>query len=256
MKGSFTGATHNKKGLFESAHRGTLFLDEVGDMAPATQVKLLRTLQNGEVRPIGSNDVIKVDVRVIAATNVDLEDAMRRGVFREDLYWRLNVITLRLPSLRERTGDIPLLAAYFLKRASERFARKVQSVSPDAMGSLLAHRWDGNVRELENVIERAVVLCHGDTVLPEHLPDHLLLARVRVPEQDTGTFAALPFREAKDAAVSAFERKYVEDLLRQTQGNISDAARRAALDRSNFRRLLGKHGVISESFAARPKSTR
>ncbi len=252
MRGSFTGATTNKKGLFEAAHRGTLFLDEVGDMSLATQVKVLRSIQSGEVRPIGSNDVLKTDVRIIAATNVDLEEAMRKGTFREDLYWRLNVIQIRVPPLRQRAGDIPMLVAYFLRRASARFNKKVTSVSPAAMDRLLSHRWDGNVRELENVVERAVVLVQGEVITDENLPDHLRNAAskttTRVVEPEMSPLLGMRFAEAKDAAIGAFERRYLEELMRQSEGNISDAARRAGLDRSNFRRLLGKHGIAPDGF--------
>ena len=248
-KGSFTGATHDKKGLFEAAHRGTLFLDEIGDLALSTQVKLLRALQGGDVRPIGANASVKVDVRVIAATHVDVEAAMKKGAFREDLYWRLNVIRIELPPLRERVDDIPLLANHFLRRAAERFRREVRHISPEAMGALLAHRWDGNVRELENVLERAVVLCRSDTVGTGELPAQVLgSGGHRAGDADLRRAVDMPFREAKGVAVASFERRYCEALLEVTSGNVSEAARRAGLDRSNFRRLLMKHGIRIEAF--------
>jgi len=256
-KGSFTGATHDKKGLFEVAHRGTLFLDELGDMALSTQVKLLRVLQEGEVRPIGAAETIKVDVRVVAATHVDLEKAMKEGRFREDLYYRLNVISIPLPALRERKDDIPMLAAFFLRRAAERYGRAVDGIEPGCIDALLAHHWEGNVRELENVIDRAVVLCPGQKLRGADLPPHLQLeegatpARAAAPVATSSAepaYMTLPFRQAKEAAVGSFERRYVENLLARCEGNVSQAAREAGLDRSNFRRVLQKHDVSADSF--------
>ncbi len=262
-KGSFTGALSDKKGLFEAAHQGTLFLDELGDMALATQVKLLRVLQSGEVRPIGSNEPVFVDVRVVAATHVDLEAAMKDGRFRQDLYWRLNVIRIDLPALRERAEDIPLLAQSFLERAAAQFDKTVSTIAPEALNCLVAHEWAGNVRELENVIERAVVLTRSDTIGLEQLPERVRgRAAVDGPPVETKSAAAnghgggmemsplleMPFREAKDTAIRSFERLYVEGLLSETGGNISDAARRAGLDRSNFRRILNKHEVDATAF--------
>jgi DNA-binding NtrC family response regulator len=249
-KGSFTGATHDKKGLFEAAHRGTLFLDEVGDMALSTQVKLLRALQDGDIRPIGANASIRVDVRVIAATHVDLVQAIETGAFREDLYWRLHVVRIELPPLRERIEDIPLLVHRFLHRACERFHRPMLEISSDAMRRLMGHRWHGNVRELENVIERAVVLCRGTQIEVSDFPDHVrdLPSDTRQRPEEQPFSWEMGFKEAKEVAVASFERRYCEALLEKVRGNVSAAAREAGLDRSNFRRLLGKHGIRPEAF--------
>lgn len=237
LKGSFTGAAANRKGLFEAAQGGTLFLDEVGDMPLATQVRLLRAIQEGEVRPVGSNQTIKVDVRVIAATHVDLKQAVEARRFREDLFYRLNVISISLPPLRERPTDIPALAHYFLKRNAEKQEKKVLRISSEAMGLLVNAQWPGNVRELENAIERAVVLATGEEItpsdLPSSLPDHAGGAEV-----EAGGLGQLPYAQAKRLAISAFDRQYLQGALRRAQGNISLAARQASLDRSNFRRLL------------------
>ncbi|HEY0883568.1 MAG TPA: sigma-54 dependent transcriptional regulator, partial [Archangium sp.] len=164
VKGAFTGAIGNKKGLFEAAHGGTLFLDEIGDIPPATQVRLLRVLQEGEIKRVGSNDTVTVDVRVIAASHVDLVKAKAAGKFREDLFYRLNVISLPLPPLRDRPEDIPLLAQHFLKRYAGKLGKKASAFSSAAIQALTTHRWTGNVRELENCVERAVVLTQAETI--------------------------------------------------------------------------------------------
>ena len=247
-KGAFTGATAQKKGLFEAAHRGTIFLDEIGDIPASTQVKLLRVLQEGDIKRVGSNDVIRVDVRTLAATNVDLHAAMREGRFREDLYYRLNVINIEIPPLRERVEDIPLLAYHMLKRYAARMEKEVRSFAPLVVDVLQTYHWPGNVRELENVVERAVVLCRGDVVELQHLPgplrDGSYVANAAVED-----FSGLDFTAAKKLAVQAFERRYVMQLLARTAGNISEASRRAGLDRSNFRRVLKRHNVDISAMA-------
>ena len=166
VKGAFTGANRDQKGLFEAADGGTIFLDEIGDIPLSTQVQLLRVLQEGEIKRVGSTDSVKVDVRVIAATHRDLPKLVRPGKFREDLFYRLNVIAIPLPPLRERLEDIPLLAHHFLRRYADRLAKRVRTLAPEAIELLCAYRWPGNVRELENAIERAVVLCRGETITP------------------------------------------------------------------------------------------
>jgi len=173
VRGAFTGAVAAKKGLFEEAGQGTLFLDEIGDTPPPIQVKLLRVLQEQEIRRVGSTSPIRIDARLLAATNRRLEELVRDGRFREDLYYRLNVVALRISPLRERREDIPLLAAHFLTRAAKRHGRAVPALSPEAMTLFLEHQWPGNVRELENAIERAVLLAETDTILPGDLPPRL-----------------------------------------------------------------------------------
>src|SRR5687768_5312052 len=173
MKGAFTGAIATKRGLFEVADGGSIFLDEIGNINLETQAKLLRVIQEKEFMRLGSVETIKVDVRIIAATNADLSKLMAENRFREDLFYRLNVITIQLPPLRRKREDIPLLVQHFLAKYSEENKRKVREVTPDAMRILMDHNWPGNVRELENTIERAVVLCNGDRVTPELLPDYL-----------------------------------------------------------------------------------
>jgi two-component system response regulator HydG len=248
VRGAFTGATATRAGLFESADRGTLFLDEVGDLPPLAQVKLLRALQEGEVKRVGSNETRIVDVRVVAATNVDLRSRIAAGRFREDLYYRLNVVPISLPALRERREDIPLLAYHFLQKYASRSGSQVKKISPEAMRLLAAHYWQGNVRELENAIEHAVVFCRDDTMTPAELP----FGRPSngAPADSGGAvdapgdaFFELSYRDAKVRSLEAFETAYFEGLLQRTQGNVSEAARRAGLDRSNFRRAVKRAGV-------------
>lgn len=251
MKGSFTGATTNKKGLFEAADGGTIFLDEIGDVPPATQVRLLRVLQEGEVKRVGANDTLKVDVRVIAATNVDLSKAKDTGKFREDLFYRLNVITVQLPPLRDRPEDVPLLAQHFLKLYAQKIGKKVTSISPHAMEALTTARWNGNVRELENAIERAVVLCAGEAVEVDELPAEIRSNQRGGGEVEVFSLAHLPYAQAKKLAMRAFERRYLSALLEKSTGNVSMAARAAGVDRSNFRRLLKQYEVGGRSMGSK-----
>jgi transcriptional regulator with PAS, ATPase and Fis domain len=244
VKGSFTGATANKKGLFEAADGGTIFLDEIGDVPPATQVRLLRVLQEGEVKRVGANDTIKVDVRVIAASNIDLSRAKDQGKFREDLFYRLNVITVALPPLRDRPEDVPLLAGHFLRLYAGKMGKKVTGISPQAMEALVCHRWMGNVRELENVIERAVVLTSREVVDVEDLPQQLRESPGGGGDVEVLSLAHLPYAEAKRLAMRAFERRYLSALLEKSGHNVSSAARAAGVDRSNFRRLLKQYEVV------------
>jgi DNA-binding NtrC family response regulator len=251
VKGAFTGATATREGLFEVANRGSIFLDEVGDLPPLAQVKLLRVLQEGEVKRVGSNETRLVDVRVIAATNVDLRARIAEGKFREDLFYRLNVVAIELPPLRGRRDDVPLLAYHFLQKYAARTGRDVRRISPEAMRLLQAQPWPGNVRELENAIEHAVVFCRKDTILPTDLP---FVRRGQRTAEDGTTESGLaiglgdlPYRDAKQRAIATFELAYFSSVLQRAGGNVSEAARQAGLDRSNFRRAARRAGVSSRS---------
>lgn len=233
-KGSFTGATQNRKGLFETADGGTLFMDEVGDMPLPFQAKLLRVLQDGEVRPVGANRAVPVDVRVVSATHRDLEQAVETGGFRADLFYRLNVVRLEMPPLRDRREDIPLLVRHFLARINDRNGRHIEGFAPDAMEALMAASWPGNVRQLQNVVEQAAALCTTEIV-----PASLVQRALR--SDPTGV---LPLAEARDR----FERDYLQELLQITGGNVSGAARLAGRNRTEFYKLLKRHHLEPEQF--------
>ena len=257
VRGAFTGATTTRQGLFENADGGTLFLDEIGDLPPLAQVKVLRALQEGEVRRVGSDETRTVDVRVIAATNVDLRDRINDGRFRQDLFYRLSVVEIALPSLRERVEDIPLLAYHFLQKHAEASRSDVRRISPEALSVLQSRAWPGNVRELENAIQHAIVFCRGPTILPGDLPaagaNESTATR---PMALSSMLADLPYRTAKERALEDFERAYFTTLLNRTGGNVSEAARQAGLDRSNFRRALRRAKIRSSTQTTTTTNTR
>ena len=241
-RGAFTGAVSARKGLFEAAAGGTLFLDEIGEMPTSIQVRLLRVLEQREVRPVGSNETRKVDVRLIAATNRDLAAATQAGTFRGDLFYRLNVVSIDVPSLRERVSDIPLLVHHFIDLHAKQLKKTVERIDPEALQILCAHAWPGNVRELQNAIERSVVLARPEGITVDVLPPALR----RSPASD-GTLRR-PYTLPLAQALTAFERSYIEHVLREAKGNIAEAARAANVDRSNFRRLLKRHVIESSTF--------
>ncbi|MGD8174997.1 sigma 54-interacting transcriptional regulator [Marinimicrobium sp. ARAG 43.8] len=235
VKGAFTGATKDREGLFVTANGGTLFLDEIGDMPINLQVKLLRVLQERKVRPLGSSSDRDIDVRVISATHRDLEQAIAEQQFREDLYYRLNVSQLALPSLRERKEDIPLLVRHFLNEIADRTGDAVRQLSQGGQRLLLQYEWPGNIRQLRNVVEQLVALS------PTPVLAEALVAEV-MPEQEAP--ALVPLKEAK----KQFERDYVVRLLRMTGGNITEAARLSGRNRSDFHKIMKRHQLESEPF--------
>ncbi|EPL2183615.1 two-component system response regulator GlrR [Klebsiella pneumoniae] len=233
-RGAFTGAVSNREGLFQAAECGTLFLDEIGDMPVALQVKLLRVLQERKVRPLGSNRDIEINVRIISATHRDLPKAMARGEFREDLFYRLNVVNLKIPPLSERTEDIPLLAKHLLRQSADRHKPFVRAFSSDAMKRLMAAKWPGNVRQLVNVIEQCVALT-SSPVIGDALVEQAL----------EGENTALPtFVEARNQ----FELNYLRKLLQITKGNVTHAARMAGRNRTEFYKLLSRHELDANDF--------
>jgi DNA-binding NtrC family response regulator len=245
-RGAFTGATSAKGGLFEEADGGTIFLDEIGELPLQTQVKLNRVIQEREVRRVGEASPVKVDVRVVAATHRDLRAEVAAGRFREDLFYRLNVFPIRLPPLRERAEDVPLLAAHFLAKHARAMRREVTGLDPEALRLLTSWAWPGNVRELENAIERAVAIASGSTLLPRDLPPELALATPVLPP--VPVLAAMPYREVVEQAQDRVSREYLVALLSEFQGNVTRAAARAGVERESLHRLLKRYGLRSDDF--------
>jgi len=239
VKGAFTGAVATRKGLIEVADGGTIFLDEIAETTPSFQVKILRVLQEGEFLRVGDPQPIRVDLRIIAATNRDLEKAVERREFRQDLYYRLKGIALHLPPLRERTEDIPLLAYHFLKKF--RGNRKAELIDPQAIKALMAYKWPGNIRELEHVIEYALSMTEGDTIRVTDLPEEFL-ARVadKVAVQDN--WMSSPFGKAKEE----FEKFYITHILEESDWNVSEASRKAQMFRQNLQQKIRKYGLRPE----------
>jgi DNA-binding NtrC family response regulator len=246
-KGSFTGASSDRRGLFEEAQAGTIFLDEIADLPLAMQVKLNRVLQERKVRRVGAGDERDVDVRVIAATNVELKARVAGGQFREDLYYRLNVLGIALPPLRDRREDIPTLAAFLLERHRRRGTP--EGYTAEALSALVQHAWPGNVRELENAIERAIAVTDGQRIELEALPEEV--AGTLRPRVTRGTESQLSYREVVDLARDRASREYLIALMRDLGGNVTEAARRAGMERESLHRLLKRYGVRSEEFKAR-----
>jgi two-component system response regulator HydG len=259
VRGAFTGAQAPRTGVFEMADRGTILLDEVGDLPLAAQVKLLRVLQEGEIKRVGAEESHHVDVRVVAATNTDLMMRIEAGQFRRDLYYRIHVITIELPPLRERGDDVLILADYFLRKFSQSMQRDAKRLSPGAARAFCQYDWPGNVRELEHTVEHAMVLAKKEVISVADLPFSRELGAPRRVDRGIPPVAAVvatasvpllpgladlggvPYAEAKRRFVTLFDDTYTGELLRQTGGNMSEAARLAKLDRSNFRRLLKRH---------------
>jgi two-component system, NtrC family, nitrogen regulation response regulator NtrX len=226
-KGAFTGAVTNKKGLFESAHRGTIFLDEVADLSLAAQAKILRVLQNGEIQKVGAQQTVKVDVRVLSGTHKDLKEAVAAGIFREDLFYRLNVVPIRVPSLRERPEDIPLLVSFFVRRICEKNHLKNKTLEDDVIWELQRYRWPGNVRELQNVLERMLIMS-GEQVSVRDLPEELL----QDDPAERDKVSAL--KEFRDLA----EREFVIDALKRNNGNVSQSATELGVRRTYLHRRM------------------
>lgn len=244
-KGAFTGASQSKAGLLESASGGTLFLDEVAELATPLQSKLLRALQERTIRRLGGTAEQDVDIRIVSATNRDLDARVRDGQFREDLYYRLKVVTIELPALREREGDIPLLAQHFFNELSSRTPKQLEGLSSAAMMILESYSWPGNVRELRNAIERAITLTESTHITPLDLPPALLAAAESL---ETAGATAGEFQHEKQALIARFERDYLERKLAETDGNVAEAARRAGMERPAFHRLMRKYGIEAGPF--------
>jgi len=249
-KGAFTGADRDKQGLFLKANESTILLDEIADIPVSIQTKLLRVLQEKEIQPLGQTTTYPVDVRILASTNQDLEKKIEQGEFREDLFYRLNVMTVTMPSLSEMINDIPLLAQHFLETYCKEHERAEIEFASEAMQSLMRRPWKGNVRELENIINRAVLLCDGGTIASEDL-----LADVGGCADGAGVFLKnqdgllhLPYKQAKEEVLSCFTGTYLKTALSASQGNVSAAARNCGMERQAFQRLMRRYGVRSSEF--------
>jgi DNA-binding NtrC family response regulator len=250
VKGSFSGAIATKQGLFEAAHRGTLFLDEVANLSLETQGKLLRVLETKRVRRVGDTEEREVDIRLVAASNQDLGEMVAEGMLREDLYYRLNVVPIYLPPLRERPGDIPRLAMAFLSRYCQRNNTSLKSFTPEAMSKLESYRWPGNVRELRNIVERIAILCGSDIIELRHLPPEIqdtpVRSSIRQLPQRWDDFKRLK-QQARDAAGQELERRFLIEALRRSEGNVSRAAEDVGMQRTNFHALMRKYDLTADT---------
>jgi transcriptional regulator with GAF, ATPase, and Fis domain len=247
VRGAFTGAVRDRKGLAETARGGTLFLDEIATISPQVQGSLLRLIQEHEIRPVGSDKTIKVDVRVVAATNRELQELVRAGTFRDDLFYRLSVFTIDLPPLRERPEEIPLLAHHFVKRIAQELGKNIDLITPQAMALLEAHDWPGNVRELENIVERAVLLSESNAIGPESIP---------LDTEATGRWNHIPSdakslveskKELRAESVEQLERLFVLKALKGADWSVTKAARTVGMARPNFHALMRKYGITARS---------
>jgi len=240
VKGAFTGAQSDKKGLFEEANGGTLFLDEIGDITPALQVKLLRVLQEGEIKPVGSNAQVKVNVRIIAATHRDLSALVSQGKFREDLYYRFKVIEIEIPPLRDRKEDIPELAQVFLKKYSNKTGKAIHSISNEGMKALQGYHWPGNVRELEHQIERAVTLTSASTLSQD---DFELIKREPVRELSEQESASADPKGSEQKSLEEMEKLHILKVLKEVDYNKSKASEVLGIDRATLYRKAQKYGI-------------
>jgi DNA-binding NtrC family response regulator len=249
-KGAFTGADHDKDGLFLEADGSTILLDEIADIPVSVQTKLLRVLQEKEIQPLGQTNTIQIDVRVLASTNQDLEAKIKNGEFREDLYYRLNVMTVSLPSLADMREDIPLLAQHFINLYQKEYKREGMSFSPEALQFLMHHTWQGNIREFQNIINRAVLLAPDLVITPSDLDDKAKgsdqqsIIKIDVPAHNP----KLPYKTAKNEVVSRFSVDYLSRAMKQTSGNVSLAAKHSGMERQAFQRLLKRHDLVAQNF--------
>lgn len=247
-KGAFTGAEKDKTGLFAEADGSTILLDEIGDIPVSIQTKLLRVLQEKEVQPLGQTRAFPVDVRVLASTNQDLEAKIEQGQFREDLFYRLNVMTVTMPSLAEMVSDIPLLAQHFLQMFSREHGREHMEFTPEALQYLVRRRWKGNVRQLQNVVNRAVLLCRSERITASDLGKGNSRQQAGAGIVQGDSYDHLPYREAKYLVLQQFTTSYLVSALQQSRGNVSEAARQCGMERQALQRLMRNYGIISKDF--------
>lgn len=253
-KGAFTHATQNKIGLFQEAHKGTVFLDEIGDISPAIQAKLLRVLQEKEIKPLGDTRSVKVDVRIIASTNQNLKEKIRKGEFREDLFYRLNVVSVELPPLRERAEDIPLIAAHLVEKHCKKLEKPLKRISPELADRLLKREWKGNVRELENMLIRGILFSRTDEITP---PDAGLASPfvsdipLRNEWEMRTSFQGMPYKEAKEENLRQFNAAYIGLMLSQNDGNVTRAAKSCGLERQSLQQIMRRYDINPDDFRSK-----
>jgi len=247
-KGAFTHATRDRTGLFQEAHGGSIFLDEIGDVSPAIQTKLLRVIQEKEIKPLGDTRTVKVDVRIIASTNRDLEERMREGVFREDFFYRLNVLSIELPPLRERPEDIPLIASHLLQKHAAALNRPGKTLSPAFLERISAAQWKGNVRELENAIVQAILFSKDDDITPADIATGPVKSGIPECGQFDAIAADLAYRDAKEAVLKRFNAEYIGRILSQTRGNVTRAAALCGLERQSLQQIMRRYALKAADY--------
>ena len=244
-KGAFTQATQDKIGLFQEANKGTIFLDEIGDITPAIQTKLLRVLQEKEIKPLGDTKSITVDVRIIASTNQNLEEKIKQGEFRDDVFYRLNVLPVRVPALREHAEDLPLIANYLLEKHCAELDKPLKKISPELMDLFLMQKWEGNVRELENVIMQGILFSTTDDIQPRDIP---LNTHPHISRPVEGTYQDLPYKKAKEQTLQDFNHAYLSNLLTINRGNVSRAARQCGMERQALQQIMRRYRIKADDF--------
>jgi DNA-binding NtrC family response regulator len=244
-KGAFTHAAQNRIGLFQEAHRGSIFLDEIGDISPTIQTKLLRVLQEKEIKPLGSTKSISINARIIASTNQNLEEKIKRGEFRDDFFYRLNVLPIKLPPLREHIEDIPLIVNHLLEKHCAQMDMPLKTISTELMDIFVKRHWEGNVRELENVIMQGILFSTGDEIRPEHIE---LEDKGSTHMDHSNAFYGLPYKEAKENTLLRFNQDYFSRLLTENKGNVTQAARQCGLERQSLQQIMRRYGIKADIY--------
>jgi DNA-binding NtrC family response regulator len=244
-KGAFTHAMQDKKGLFQEAHSGTIFLDEIGDVSPIIQTKLLRVLQEKEIKPLGDSRTIQVDVRIIASTNQDLKEKIKKNEFREDFYYRLNVLPIKLPSLKEHPEDIPLIASHLLDKHCKKLKKPIKNLSPELLRIFKSMAWEGNVREMENLVMQGILFSSGDEILPHDvgLSDAAVSMGTRSPVSHD-----LPYKEAKEQTLAHFNHAYIDSLLTACDGNVTQAAKSCGMERQALQQIMRRYSIKASEY--------